>query len=173
MTAYAELMSFQRETEALGQVMQRLGWDQETVMPQGSAAQRSEEMAALEGVLHARRTDPRLGDWLSAAEATDEVAGANLREIRRRYERNLLVPARLAAEIARVTSRAQGIWAEARAAEDVAGFLPVLEQVVALRREFFSAPYPADTIAEIRALYDPKAMIEIEAIAAVRREGGN
>jgi reactive intermediate/imine deaminase len=47
------------------------------------------------------------------------------------------------------------------------------QDVVALRREFFSAPYPADTIAEIRALYDPKAMIEIEAIAAVRREGGN
>ena len=41
------------------------------------------------------------------------------------------------------------------------------EDVVALRRRFFSAPYPADTIAEIQALYDPAAMIEIEAIAAV------
>ena len=46
------------------------------------------------------------------------------------------------------------------------------QDVVALRRKFFSAPYPADTIAEIRALYDPRAMIEIEAIAAVRRQGG-
>jgi enamine deaminase RidA (YjgF/YER057c/UK114 family) len=46
------------------------------------------------------------------------------------------------------------------------------QDVVALRRKFFSAPYPADTIAEIKALYDPRAMIEIEAIAAVRREGG-
>ncbi|WP_338768587.1 RidA family protein [Massilia sp. METH4] len=42
------------------------------------------------------------------------------------------------------------------------------QDVVELRREFFSAPYPADTIAEVRALYDPAAMIEIEAIAAVR-----
>lgn len=41
------------------------------------------------------------------------------------------------------------------------------QDVVQLRREFFSAPYPADTIAEIKALYDPGAMIEIEAIAAV------
>ncbi|MDR5825665.1 RidA family protein [Caballeronia sp. LZ043] len=41
------------------------------------------------------------------------------------------------------------------------------EDVVALRRKFFSAPYPADTIAEIRALYTPEAMIEIEAIAVV------
>lgn len=42
------------------------------------------------------------------------------------------------------------------------------DEVVALRREFFGAPYPADTIAQIQALYDPAAMIEIEAIAAVR-----
>lgn len=42
------------------------------------------------------------------------------------------------------------------------------QDVVELRRSFFSAPYPADTIAEVRALYDPAAMIEIEAIAAVR-----
>ncbi|MVW60307.1 RidA family protein [Massilia sp. NEAU-DD11] len=46
------------------------------------------------------------------------------------------------------------------------------QDVVALRRQFFSAPYPADTIAEIKALYDPRAMIEIEAIAAVRQQGG-
>ncbi|WP_407526985.1 RidA family protein [Methylobacterium oryzisoli] len=47
------------------------------------------------------------------------------------------------------------------------------QDVVTLRRRFFTAPYPADTIAEIRALYDPAAMIEIEAIAAVgaRRTG--
>ena len=41
------------------------------------------------------------------------------------------------------------------------------EDVVELRRRFFSEPYPADTIAEVKALYDPAAMIEIEAIAAV------
>lgn len=39
------------------------------------------------------------------------------------------------------------------------------QDVVALRRQFFSPPYPADTIAEIKALYDPAALIEIEAIA--------
>lgn len=42
------------------------------------------------------------------------------------------------------------------------------QDVVALRRTYFSAPYPADTIAEVKALYDPAAMIEIEAIAAIR-----
>ena len=45
------------------------------------------------------------------------------------------------------------------------------EDVVELRRRFFSEPYPADTIAEVKALYDPKVMIEIEAIAAVHTGG--
>jgi carboxypeptidase Taq len=135
MTAYDELMAFERETQALAQVAGRLGWDQETMMPRGAADQRSEEMAAMEGVLHGRRTDPRLADWLGRAEAADAVAAANLRLIRRSVDRASKVPARLAAEIARVTSKAQGIWAEARQSEDVGAFLPTLGEVLRLKRE--------------------------------------
>jgi 2-iminobutanoate/2-iminopropanoate deaminase len=40
-------------------------------------------------------------------------------------------------------------------------------EVVELRRKFFHEPYPADTIVEVKALYTPEAMIEIEAIAAI------
>ena len=135
MSAYAELMDFQRETEALAQVMGRLGWDQETMMPRGAATQRSEEMAALEGVLHARRTDPRIGEWLEAAEAPDAAGEAAMRLIRRDFARHTRVPARLASELARVTSISQGVWAEARERDEVGHFLPMLAQVVALRRE--------------------------------------
>lgn len=42
------------------------------------------------------------------------------------------------------------------------------QEVVELRRKFFTEPYPADTIAEVKALYNPNVMIEIEAIAAIR-----
>ncbi|MCV2871136.1 carboxypeptidase M32 [Defluviimonas sp. WL0050] len=135
MTAFADLMAFQRETEALAQIAGRLGWDQETMMPEGAAEQRGEEMAAIEGVLHSRRTDPRVGDWLASAKATDAAGARALDLIGRSYHRNVAVPGRLAAEIARVTSVAQGIWAEARAKDDVAHFLPVFEKVVALMRE--------------------------------------
>ncbi|MBU9697048.1 carboxypeptidase M32 [Rhodobacteraceae bacterium HSP-20] len=168
MSAYDDLMAFQRETEALAQVAGRLGWDQETVMPRGAAEQRSEEMAAMEGVLHARRTDRRIADWLGQARAADDVAAAQLRLIRRSYERATKVPASLAQEIARVTSMAQGIWAEARAKEDVPGFLPVLAEVIRLRQEEGAAlaaggdPYdaliddyePGATAATIGAMFD-------------------
>lgn len=39
------------------------------------------------------------------------------------------------------------------------------DRIVTLRGQWFTAPYPADTIVEVRSLYSPDAMIEIEAIA--------
>ena len=135
MSAYDDLMSFTRETEALRMISMRLGWDQETMMPRGAAEQRGEEMAAMESVMHARRSDPRVGNWLAAADPADDVARAQIREIRRAYERATKVPADLAKALAKLTSVAQGVWAEARANEDVAAFLPTLDEVVRLRRE--------------------------------------
>ena len=137
MTAFDTLMNFQRETGALAQVAGRLGWDQETIMPRGAGEQRSDEIAAMESVLHARRTDPRVGEWLDAidAGALDDEGRAQLRHIRRSYERSLRVPAKLASDLARLTSRAHRVWAEARADDNFAAFAPVLRDVVSLKRE--------------------------------------
>ena len=147
-TAFRDLMAFQRQTEALAGVAWRLGWDQETMMPRGASEQRGEEMAAMEGVLHARRTDPRIADWLAAADPGDEAGLAALRLIRRSFDRATRVPSDLAQEIARLTSVAQGIWAGARAAEAVADFLPTLAQVIALKRQ------EAECLAQGGDLYD-------------------
>jgi len=135
MTAFDDLMSYARETSALEQIAGRLKWDQETMMPRGASAQRGKEMSAIEAVLHARRSSPEVGNWLAAAEAPDAVGAAQIREIQRSYDRATKVPADLAKTIARITSEAQGIWADARAAEDVAAFLPTLAEVVQLKRE--------------------------------------
>ena len=150
MTAYDDLIAFERDTQALAQISGRLGWDQETMMPRGAAPQRAEEMGALEQVLHARRTDPRVGDWLAAidAETLDAVGQANLRHIRRAFERKTRIPAALAGELARVTSQAQGQWAEARAADDFQAFKPVLENILRLKRE------EAEALADGGDLYD-------------------
>ncbi len=162
-------MAFQRDTQALAEIAGRLGWDQETVMPRGAAEQRAEEMGAIEAVLHARRTDPKIGEWLARAEPRDGADAAQLREIQRSFTRSTKVPATLATELARVTSLAHGIWAEARAKEDWATFEPTLAQIVALRREEGAAlagaaggdPYdalledyePGTTAAEIETLF--------------------
>jgi 2-iminobutanoate/2-iminopropanoate deaminase len=45
--------------------------------------------------------------------------------------------------------------------------MAVIDQVIELRREFFTPPYPADTIAQVTSLARPEWQIEIEAIALV------
>jgi carboxypeptidase Taq len=151
MTAFTDLMAYERETQALGQIAGRLGWDQETMMPHGAADQRAEEMGAIEGVLHARRCSDKVADMLAQSEAElacsetvssgvgpasqAEVNAAQLREIRRSHERATKVPADLAKALAQITSRAQSIWAQARSDENVAAFLPTLAEVVNLRRQ--------------------------------------
>ena len=40
-------------------------------------------------------------------------------------------------------------------------------KIVELRRKWFTPPYPANTIVEVRSLYRPEVEIEIEAVAVV------
>ncbi len=47
--------------------------------------------------------------------------------------------------------------------------MAVIDQVIALRREYFTPPYPADTIAQVASLARPEWQIEIEAIAVIPR----
>ena len=135
--SFAEMMSFQRQTEALAQVAGRLGWDQETVMPKNAGPQRAEEMAAMEAILHARRTDPQIGDWIAALEGVElgQVEAAQLRHIRRNFERTARVPVALASELARSRSKAHRAWADARANDDFKAFIGDLTHMVALKRE--------------------------------------
>lgn len=137
LNTYNLLMAHVRETTALEQVAGLLGWDQETMMPKGAADLRAEWSGAMQSVIHRQITDPRVGDWLEALDGADlgPIPAANLRLIRQSYQRNTKVPADLASAIARLTSKAQGIWVEARANDDFAAFAPILKEVLDLRRQ--------------------------------------
>ncbi len=185
MSAMADLLAYQRQTEALSQVMGRLGWDQETMMPPGAAEQRGEEMAALEAVLHARRSNAQLADLIGMAKPATEAEAAQLRLIARDHARTAKIPADLATELARVTSLAQGIWAQARADDDVEAFLPTLAHVVRLRRveaealadggDLYDALIddyePGMTAAELGALFDRMRPRLVDLRARVRDAG--
>ena len=173
MTPYEELLTFQRETEALRQISQRLGWDQETVMPRSAAPQRAEEMSAITSVLHARRSSSQVGEWLDNIDPGRLTSGeaAQVRLIARSFERATKVPGPLAAAIAAATSKAQVLWADAREDEDVSAFLPLLEEVLALKRE------EAEALAGAGSHYDAllqdfepeMSAVELEAMFAAMR----
>ncbi len=135
--ALASLLSHQKKTIALSQVAGLISWDQETMMPQEGNKARAEQSAAMASIIHARNTDPRIGEWCAAIDPQelDDVMKANWREARRSFERATRIPADLAEEQARATALGQRLWAGARANQSVAEFLPVLENILKLKRQ--------------------------------------
>ncbi len=141
-SAYDELCTLLKEAATLGSVGSLLGWEQETYMPRAAGEHRAEQMALISGLVHDRVTSARIGELIGACEADDDVVGepvsesaANVREMRRDYDRETKLPKSLVEELARVGSLAQEAWKEARAASDFARFAPLLERMVGLVKQ--------------------------------------
>jgi carboxypeptidase Taq len=139
--AYAALLTRVREASLLGSCAGVLGWDERTYMPRKGSGHRAEQMALLARLIHGMATDPAVGELVTAVEGSDLTrdpesdSAANIREIRRAYDRAVKIPPRLVEELARVTTRAQQVWQEARKNNDFEAFRPSLEKIVALKRE--------------------------------------
>jgi carboxypeptidase Taq len=136
-------------------------------MPAGGSALRAEQMALLARLLHEGLTAPEVGELLLEIEASDFLGdrtsgkAANVREIRRAYDRAVKLPKELVEELARVTTRAQQVWQNARHANDFASFLPFLEKIVQLKRQEAAAighgPHAYDALLDE---YEPGATTE-------------
>ncbi|MEX0873981.1 MAG: carboxypeptidase M32 [Actinomycetota bacterium] len=140
-SAYEELISRVKETSLLRSTAAILGWDQRTKMPRGGVEHRSRQMAQLARMIHERATDPRVGELIAECEAdTGLVAdqhsdsAANLRELRRSYDRSVKLPSDLVEEIARTRSVAEHEWEQARAKSDFSLFAPWLAKNLELSR---------------------------------------
>lgn len=139
--AYVELIRRSKELGVLNSCAAVLGWDQQTYMPRNGASLRGEQMALLAALAHQKFTDPKVGELLAAVEGSELVrdpvtdAAANVRELRRSYDRATKLPQSLVEELARVTTEAQQAWEQAKKANDFPTFRPWLEKVVALKRQ--------------------------------------
>lgn len=139
-TPYAQLLAQMREVAMLHSINSTLGWDQEVMMPPAAAGLRGEQAALLSELMHERRTSTRVGELIAACEADAELmadpdAAANLRSLRRDYDRAVRQPTELVREIAEVSTLAMHHWREAREAADYAAFAPWLEKLVRLNRD--------------------------------------
>src|SRR5437763_4581606 len=139
----AELLELVQRAEDLEAPHDRADWDPTTQLPQadGTGELRGHQMATLQCVLHARRTNPRLGSLLDAldeavkdAQFTDADRGL-VRVTRRMYDQATKLPRKLVEEIARVGAGSFEAWRRARERIDFASFAPWLGRTVTLQRE--------------------------------------
>ena len=139
-----------------------LQWDAETMMPDGAADGRSDQLATLKGLAHELLTACDTGDLLDRADQDsgllDDWQRANLREMRRIYLHAAAVPADLVEASSRAVSRAELVWREARQNGDFALLLPHLSQVLVFQRQIGQAKGEALGLSPYDALldsYDP------------------
>lgn len=162
MQAYQTLAGRFARLGALGDAAGILSWDRETLMPDGAADMRAEQLAQLAVIGHEILTAPETGDLI--ARALDDAAAlgewerANLREMRRTYLHAAAVPADLVAASSRAASQSGMIWREARARSDFAMLAPALAETLRLEREVGAAKGAAFGLDPYDALldgYDP------------------
>jgi carboxypeptidase Taq len=149
-----ELLEYMHEIEDLKALGSLAEWDQNTAMPEGAGEVRGYQSAALQGVLHERWTNQRLGTLLNKLNAvinrsdyTDADRGL-VREAQRNYDRATKLPRKLVEEMARVQASSFEAWRRAREHNDFGSFAPWLSRTVALQREV------ADHIGYAETRYD-------------------
>jgi carboxypeptidase Taq len=117
-----------------------LYWDQETYMPSKAADSRAENVSYLAGLSHKMFVDINKDKLLSKLKiALDEkkIKGKDaiiVHHVWRSYEREKKLPEVFVKELSYATSKAQHVWAEARAKNKFELFAPWLSKIVTLKR---------------------------------------
>src|SRR5713226_3253999 len=123
-----DLKSRLGEVTTLAQINALLDWDLQTKMPHGASESRARHLSTLSKVVHEMFTDDETGKLLAIVEPQAQAmpydsADASLARVaRREYDKARKLPTDLVAEVSRVTTRAHGIWAKARADNDFKAF---------------------------------------------------
>lgn len=161
-----------RELAVIHSAAAVLGWDQETYMPTAAAEYRADQLAWLSSRAHELATSEAWKRDLESAETsdpgTDPKLTANLRELRREFDRATKLSVELVARESTATSLAKHAWIDARKRSDFATFAPHLETLLGIAREkadhwgYSGEPYDAllegyerrTSTAAVAALFD-------------------
>ena len=156
MSAYATLERRFARISALQDAAGILDWDSQTMMPDGAAPGRAEQLATLHVLAHEQITAPDTSDLLDLADAEPlgDWQQANLREMRRHWVHAAAVPGDLVEASSKAVSACERIWRQARPASDFAALRPSLEEVLRLKREVAAAKAAALGCSPYDALLD-------------------
>jgi carboxypeptidase Taq len=138
--AYKELEKKFGRLQALREASGMLHWDAATMMPKSvaSAATRSEQIAALDGVCHEILNSSKTSDLLDSAENQNNLDNwqtANLREMRHMWKHSSAVTNDLIVALSKACMECEIKWRSARPDSDYEGVKPLLSEVLKLVKE--------------------------------------
>jgi len=139
---YEEFSGYVKELYDLRKASDLIEWDQETCMPPKSVEGRGCVLATLSGIYHEKLVSEKMGKYLDQLGKNRDLSDeqkANVREIKRAYDKKTKVPLKLVKEIAKTSSLGTEAWVRARKKNDFKIFQPYFEKMVSLKKEFAEA----------------------------------
>ncbi|MBV8503613.1 MAG: carboxypeptidase M32 [Paucibacter sp.] len=154
--AYQELHARNARLHRLAHLQAICAWDRAANMPAKGNESRSLALAEIDGLLHELATDPAWPGLLDRAAQEDlgDEERANLRETRRAWRAANALPQELVQARSLAGSRCEHAWRSQRPANDWAGFLPNLREVVKLTRQEAQLRAEATGLSRYDALMD-------------------
>ncbi|KAF8307658.1 hypothetical protein TcBrA4_0008060 [Trypanosoma cruzi] len=139
MKPYKELERVFTKLYRYGHMLLLADWDSQTMMPCKGSDARGAAMAELQLHMHDTITAPKMRALIEEAEKSvgdlEHLQRANLREMRRAWELENLLPEEFVERKTVLTTKAHQVWKTCREKNDFAGFLPTLKELIALFRE--------------------------------------
>ena len=137
--SYCELEKRLAQTTHLKHILALAEWDSITMLAQGSAPSRQQEIATVASILHKMLTAPEVGRLIEAAQHEEGVLDAwqraNLKAARKAYEEARCIAPEMQQEYSRVTGECEFIWRTARKNNDFKQLSPHLDRVFDIVRQ--------------------------------------
>lgn len=181
--AYQQLVATIRDISLLDSIGSFMSWDEHTYMPKKGTDHRASQQTLIAKMSHEAFTSPRIDDLLLAIEGSDLTkdpesdSAANVRELRRSYDRARKLPTSLVEEMTRTAVMSQSAWAQAKQKSDFATFEPWLDKTIEIKQQeakcigYKSNPYdalldayePGETAEGIQKVFEPfrKRLVEL------------
>lgn len=171
--SYANLMERIGQVNDLLNTQSILNWDARTMMPEGGHETRAKQLATLSVLTRDLLVSAETRRLVDAAEKevesldADDVRKVMVAQVREAFDYHEAIPAELTRRRVELGSIGHAVWAKARAENDFAQFVPLLEETVSLNRELAEVrgyeehPYdalmyrfePGETVSSLQPLF--------------------
>ena len=141
----------QKELSTFGGIAALLGWDQMTYMPQMGALDRSEQTSLISRLSHEKVVSEKLWNHINILTKSENFEKLNQKDkfvvtrLKKDVEKSRMVPSSFVEKMVKATTLSYPAWQEAREKNDFKIFLPHLEGIVELEKEycgFINVPGP-------------------------------
>ncbi len=161
-TAYKKLIELNKNLTIFSTAQAIISWDMETMMPPKAVNMRSEQLSLLSQIHHKMNTNPKIGKLLNSIiqnsnfDILNEVEKRNTHLIKKNYDEQTKLPAKLVTQISKQQAITVNIWKKAKASKNYNAYKSELEKLVALNMD------AANILMEVKQTKTPyDALIDI------------